>query len=155
MKLTEWADIAEIFGGAAIIASLIFIGVEVRENTRVTILTSDRALDQQNLVLNLAITNSADFADILVRAEFDRDSLTATERVRFDNYCLSRFAAYENVVANFGEGLIDDEDYDVWAALFKNRYGQPGYRQFWIEYRTVYFPKFRAWTDEQFGVSAG
>jgi len=46
MKLSEWANVAEIFGGAAIIASLIFVGLEVRENTQVVKLTSDRALDQ-------------------------------------------------------------------------------------------------------------
>ena len=91
MKLTEWADIAEIFGGVAIIASLIFVGLEVQENTRVTILTSDRALDQQNMAINLAVINSADFADILVRGESNRDSLSAADRARFDNYCFSRF----------------------------------------------------------------
>ena len=152
MKLSEWAHAAEIIGGAAIIASLIFVGLEVRENTRVTVLTSDRALDQQNLALNLSITNSADFAEVLVRAELDRDNLTAAERARFDNYCLSRFGAYENLVTNFAEGFVSDDEYDVWAENFKYRFDKPGYREFWIEHRTTYFPDFRAWADEQFGI---
>ncbi len=76
LKLSEWANIAEIIGGIAIVASLLFVGLEVRENTRVTILTSDRALDQQNLALNLQITNSPDFAEIVVRAEMNRDTLS-------------------------------------------------------------------------------
>jgi hypothetical protein len=153
MRLEKYALIAEIFGGVAIVLSLIFVGLEVRENTRVTILTSDRSLDQQNLALNLAITNSADFAELLVRAELDRDSLTDEERARFDNYCFSRFGGYENVVANFAEGFVSDDEYNVWAEHFRYRFDKPGYRQFWIEYRSGYFSSFRAWADEQFGIA--
>ena len=153
MKLSEWAHIAEIVAGAAIIASLIFVGFEIRENTQVAILTSDRALDQQNLALNLSITNSADFADVLVRAESDRDSLIAVERARFDHYCFSRFGAYENVVANFAAGFGSDDEFEVWAQHFRDRFDKPGYRQFWIDYRSGYFLDFRAWVDEQYGIT--
>ena len=153
MKLTEWADIAEIFGGAAIIASLIFVGLEIQENTRVTILTSDRALDQQNMAINFAVINSADFADILVRGESNRDSLSPADRARFDNYCFSRFGAFENVAANFREGLMNEGEYEVWTTLFEVRFGKPGYRQFWIENRNVFFLNFRVWADKRFGLS--
>ena len=152
MKLSEWAQIAEIIGGTAIIASLIFVGLQVRENTRITMLTSDRALDQQNLALNLSVTDSNNFASILVRAELDRDDLEAAERARFDNYCFSRFGGYENVIANRTEGFIPDDEYNVWATHFKYRFDKPGYRQFWDEYRKGYFPDFRAWVDELYGL---
>jgi len=154
MKLEKWALVAEIVGALAIVLSLIFVGLEIRGNTRVTTLNLDRAVDQQNLALNLAITNSADFAELPVRGELDRDGLNTAERARFDNYCLSRFGAYENVVDDFASGFIAEDDFDVWAVHFKYRFDKPGYRQFWIEYRSEYFVNFRAWTDEQFGISA-
>ncbi len=153
MKLEKWALVAEIVGALAIVLSLIFVGLEIRDSTRVTTLNLDRVLDQQNLALNLAITNSADFAELLVRGESDRDGLNTAERARFDNYCLSRFGAYENIVDDFAAGFIADDDYDVWAGHFKYRFDKPGYRQFWIEYRSQYFASFRAWADEQFGIS--
>jgi len=154
LTLDKWALIAEIVGGLAIVLSLIFVGLEIRENTRVTMLTSDRAVDQQNLALNLSVASSADFADLLVRGEADRSNLTEAERARFDNYCLSRFGAYENVVANFSGGLVPEEEYDIWGEHFRYRFDKPGYRQFWLDYRTRYFPVFRAWADEQFGITA-
>ncbi len=153
MKLEKWALVAEIVGALAIVLSLIFVGLEIRDSTRVTTLTLDRVLDQQNLALNLAITNSADFAELLVRGELDRDGLNTAERARFDNYCFSRFGGYENVVANFAEGFVSDDEYNVWAEHFRYRFDKPGYRQFWIEYRSGYFSSFRAWADEQFGIA--
>ena len=152
MKLSEWADVAEIIGSAAIIASLIFVGLQVRENTQVIRLTSDRAVDQQNLALNLTVAQSPDFAEILVRAESDRDSLTVAERARFDHFCFSQFGTYENVVDIFGEGFMPDQEFDVWTQHFNDRFVRPGYRQFWVEFRGGYFPNFRAWADEQFDV---
>jgi hypothetical protein len=152
MKLSEWANVAEIVGGAAIIASLIFVGLEVRENTQVVKLTSDRALDQQNLVLNTSVANNQDLAEILVKGESDRDSLSEVERARFDNYCFSRFGAFENVIGNYSEGFVADNEYNVWSVYFKHRLGKQGYRQFWIEYRDGFFPTFRAWADQQYGM---
>jgi hypothetical protein len=154
MKPSDWAHIAEVIGGVAIVASLIFVGLEVRENTQVTKLTLDRGIDQQNLALNLTLAQNSELADILVRAEMNRDSLTNAERIRFDNYCYSRFGAYENVVGDFSNGFITQEEYDVWITNFDFRFNKPGYRQFWIENRMGYFPAFRAWADERFGMTS-
>ena len=152
MKLKEWAQVAEIVGGAAIIASLLFVGIQVRENTQVVIMTSDLAIDQQNVALNISVVESPDFADLLVKGEADLGALTAAERARFDNYCFARFGAYENVVGNFGKGFISDEEYDIWARHFEDRFDKPGYRQFWVENRNGYFPQFRSWADERYGI---
>ncbi len=153
MKLSEWAQVAEIVGGAAIIASLIFVGMQVGENTRVVKMAADRAIDQQNVALNISVVESPDFAALLVRGELDRGSLTTAERARFDNYSLARFGAYENVVGNFSEGFISDEEYQVWARHFEYRFDKPGYKQLWIELRSGYFPAFRSWADERYGIS--
>lgn len=34
LSLSEWASLAEVVGAAAVVVSLIFVGVQVRENTR-------------------------------------------------------------------------------------------------------------------------
>lgn len=154
MKLSEWAHVAEVIGGVAIVASLIFVGLEVRENTQVTRLTMDRTIDQQSIALNLSIAQSSDLADILIRGELDRDSLTPAERARFDNYCLSRFGSYENIVGDFYAGFVADKEFQLWANHFEFRFAKPGYRQFWLAHRNVYFESFRHWGDQRYGIDA-
>ena len=153
MQLKEWAQIAEIVGGIAIVASLVFVGLEVRENTQVVILTSDRAVDQQNVALNISVIENHDVAEILARGETDRRSLDEVDRIRFDNYTFSRFGAYENVVGNLDEGFIDSEEEAVWIEHFRYRFDKPGYRDFWLQYRHGYFPRFRAWIDAIYGTA--
>jgi hypothetical protein len=154
MKLSEWAHIAEVTGAVAIVASLIFVGLEVRENTQVTRLTMDRTIDQQSIALNLTVAQSADFADVLVRGELDRSSLSPADRARFDNYCLSRFGSYENIVGDFDAGFIADKEFQLWAEHFEFRFDRPGYRQFWIAHREVYFESFQQWGDARYGIEA-
>lgn len=36
MQLSDWAALAEILSAAAVIVSLIFVGAQIRENTRAT-----------------------------------------------------------------------------------------------------------------------
>ena len=154
MKLSEWAHIAEVTGAVAIVASLIFVGLEVQENTRVNRLTMDRTIDQQSIALNLLIAESPDLADILVKGELDRDNLTPAEQARFDNYCLSRFGSYENIVGDYYAGFVADVEFQLWAKHFEFRFDKPGYRQFWIAHRNVYFESFRHWGDERYGIEA-
>ena len=37
MKNASWKDIAEVFGFAAIVASLIFVGLELRQSQRIAV----------------------------------------------------------------------------------------------------------------------
>lgn len=152
LKLSEMAHLAEIIGGIGIVASLIFVGMQVRENTLLIGVNSDQTVDTQNLALNVAVAESADLADILVRGEADRESLSDVEKKRFDNYSFSRFGSYENVVGIFERGLMTQSDFDIWSRHFNDRFNRPGYRQFWIEYRDGYFPEFRIWADIQFEI---
>lgn len=41
MSIQEWAAIAEIVGALAVVASLVYLAVQIRQNTR-----SERTLDQ-------------------------------------------------------------------------------------------------------------
>lgn len=135
-----------MIGGAAIVAALIFVGLEVRENTQVSTLTLDRMIDQQSVALNRSITASADFADILVRGEQDRDSFSPAE--------LARFGSYENLVGDFAAGSIGDKEFDLRARHFEFRCDKPGYRQFRVAHRNVYFESLRQWADERYGIAA-
>lgn len=49
MKLEKWALLAEIVGGAAIVLSLVFVGIQIRSNTQVARATAyDRNIDSMN-----------------------------------------------------------------------------------------------------------
>ena len=53
--LAEWASVAEIIGALAIVVSLVFVGLQIRANTRAT----QNATYQQSVGYEIEILNEA------------------------------------------------------------------------------------------------
>ena len=83
MKLEKYALIAEIVGGLAVIFGLIFVGLQLRQNT-----IAQRVTATQTLVVDYAnavdfLTKDEQFACIYVRGSNGLENLTGIERYEF------------------------------------------------------------------------
>jgi len=57
-KLSDWANVAQIVSGVAVVATLVFLILGIRENTAVTRATAyDRNMDSLNFVRNVLVTD--------------------------------------------------------------------------------------------------
>ena len=68
-KLQEYALIAEIIGGIAIVCSLIFVGVQIRQNSEVSEINAYQELTSQITLINTLRVQNADFANLYWRFE--------------------------------------------------------------------------------------
>ena len=99
-KLSDWASIAEIVGAAAIVVSLLFVGVQVRESTKATqaatqqqgfgyelqILLAQNEISREGAVRLGVMTQDLDFSDTS-KAELEANSLyVATLRLFEDQF---------------------------------------------------------------------
>ena len=90
MTREKWKDVLEGIGFAAIIASLIFVGIETRNSTKQAILTT-RALEiaaYQDLIdnilnMNMAITQDAEVASLMYKVWRNSEQLSDLEEFRF------------------------------------------------------------------------
>ena len=83
MKLKRYALIAEIVGGLAVIVGLIFVGLELRQNTIMQKVTATQTLvvDYENAID--AIGQDTKIACIYVRGINGLENLNGIERYRF------------------------------------------------------------------------
>ena len=83
MKLKEYALVAEIVGGLAVLIGLIFVGLELRQNTVAQRVTATQTLvvDYENAVDLLA--KDEESACIYVRGSNGLENLTGIERYQF------------------------------------------------------------------------
>ena len=82
LRLSDWANIAEVIGAVAVVASLLYVGVQVQENTR-----EIRATNRQQLV-GRAHESTNRFAvnpqlTTIIAKVADGDSLTASEALQY------------------------------------------------------------------------
>ncbi len=109
----KWAAIAEVFGTLAVVVSLIFVGISIRQNTVVV------QANQQNLLYELTDSwfsdqvSNPELFEIESRAA-DPESLTYVERRLFTTQTFRAMNVWENAYFKHKNGLLTDDQYQVW-----------------------------------------
>ena len=92
LTILDWRAIGELIGGLAVILSLIYVGTQVRQNTKATKLTSyQHALDKLT-ALDLLLAKDQALHRIAWLVEKSRDELTEEEWSRYTYLTLPNFA---------------------------------------------------------------
>ncbi len=148
MKLSEWASVAEIAGAVAVVVTLVYLGVEVSQNTSaVKANTRQAMIDYGREQSEILVTNTA-LASLVSRGEEDPSSLTAHERQQFYEFTTWRLAMWETAYLNNEEGLLDDEMWLAWDGYYRLLVADKiGYAAFWRDTRPQWHSRFMAHID--------
>ena len=147
-------DLRETLGVLAVVASLVFVGLEIRQNTAVARGHARQelaALNQEWLILQ---SSDSTFNDIYRKYWIAADSsLTASEITRASWGMRLNLRRMENVFFQFKEGLVDESalqsyGFQVASALFQS----PRFMEFWVtrDERRAYDPDFVQFLEERF-----
>ncbi len=116
MKTTNWKDVAETVGIAAILVSLIIIIMELRQTQSALIASTyqSRALDAVGV--EGAKADSEVLGPLLARVDLDDPESLATlnelERFRLRSYFVSRLIDLDNEYYQYQKGFLDDEYFE-------------------------------------------
>ena len=87
-KLQEYALIAEIIGAVAIVCSLIFVGLQIRQNSRISSVNAYQELISQISTMNSLRIQDPGFADLFWRFDHGQQPATDEERSRLEAFLL-------------------------------------------------------------------
>ncbi len=149
MDIMELGAIGELVGGVAVIASLIYVGLQVRQSARDTRASNFHAVTDSFNALNIQIAGNAELAEILDKGNSDRQSLNSNERVRYDFLYLSVFRILETVFTQSRSGAGET---DLWRAeerTVEALLSARGVRQWWKENPLSLTPQFRQFVESQ------
>jgi hypothetical protein len=147
MELEQLYYLGELVGVVAIIGSLMFVGVQMRQSTHATRAASHHAITDTMNQANLAIAHNPEFAQIWVSGLEDRGSLNESQMAQFDMQLLSYFHIFDTMFyqARVGAGdvsLLKSEEGGI-AFLSSQR----GVQEWWSENPYGYSPEFRAYIN--------
>ena len=137
-------NFGEFFGAIAVVATLGYLAVQVRQNTR-----SVRAANYQ------AFSESyGDFRTLLVKDERlgalwgkglrSRSELSASERFQFDGLMMNWTRAAELHFYQEIKGLVDEPFYSGWLDEAAAVWSMPGALEWWSEHSRSFNADFRA-----------
>ena len=102
MSIQEWAAIAEIIGAVAVVASLVYLAVQIRQNTHglsmnlksTELAAFERNVEAGNRIREIFILNP-DISDLYERGKESYSDLGGNDKIRFAMVLSNVFSAYQ------------------------------------------------------------
>ena len=131
LKLSEWANVAEIIAAMVIVISLIYVGLEVNQNTQAL-----RNEVHQNVMAILSeqqnvLVTDAEFHRIFATAEISPAELTDLEWSRFEEFLYVRFGVWEYLFVSYQDEAIPDSVWSAYEPYYLSIICKPGYQRWW------------------------
>lgn len=143
MNWESIAAIAEMLGAIAVVASLVYLGRQVHQNT--TAVRTGNANTMQNNFQKLAkvfYTDPQMTTFILQAMESDRD-LTPAQRQGAYAYFFDFLKTAELAHYHLRRGELDDELWQASESFYKAYFTTPGFRAYWKERKASFVPAFQ------------
>jgi len=146
-KSTLVRRLFEYVTAAGVIVSIVFVGLELRQNTAAVRGATYQELAATSAELTLALANDGDLARIFVRWEADPESLSADEKLRIRVYLLGVGRNMENAFQQARVGTITDDLWMGYLDTYRRFASMPGFGQYWDGAQTGFSTEFRAYVD--------
>jgi len=143
-KLKNIALIAEIFGGIAILITLIFVGIQFRENTIATKSATANAANAITIAWYSETGNSAQSSQLMWDYIKDPKSITSNaEKYQVTILIHGLFLAFQNSYYLAAEGTLDQNVHESLTAAISTVRNQPGFIDYWENRKSLFFVEFR------------
>lgn len=144
LSLSDWANLAEIGAAIGVIISLIFVGMELQNNTAATEAATREAINQKDIqYLSLRLDSSV-LAQAHAKVE-SGDDLSELETSQMIHQELINFIAFENSYYQFRKGVLEENEWLRHRNIIRGQIREFPYSQvMWERHGHIFGPEFQA-----------
>ena len=148
MSIQDWAAISEIVGAIAIIVSLIYVGVQLRQNTRATrVITSQAFVQTHGESVSHLIQE--EFRDIYWRGLAGLSNLHGSELAAFGGWTAQLLREFESFYFQWKAGAFEDQIWSGWNCQFRDAFGYLGVQEVWTIRSHHFSEEFREFVKRE------
>ncbi len=148
MTLESWAHVAEIVGGIAVVASLIYVGIQIRDSNRVSQANARHNISEFVLQVSLFNAGHADRIAAIQQKLAEGSELTGAER-EFQWWGHMNFMLHaETYFHHYELGLMPDGHWKGYLRYMEGYSTSPGFVDFWSEVGPAFSRDFSNWMTE-------
>jgi hypothetical protein len=140
-------NFGEFVGAIAVVFTLAYLAVQIRQNTRATAAASHHAVTNSLNQGNIAMAQDAELAQIWVTGCADRESLGEADQQRLDMLLLAYFHVFDSL---FYSAKIGTGERDLLLAEekgFSYLMNLPGVYDWWEENPYAFSAEFRSYME--------
>lgn len=144
MNWEALAAIAELIAAVAVVVTLVYLGREVRHNSRSVEMAALRDTTAQWNHWSNMIATSPDLADVVSKGNHSYQALSGPEKLRYGAYVQSFFDNVESV-RSLALDYDADKNIEVLESIVTRRLAIQGFADWWAENTDDYEQEFVDW----------
>jgi hypothetical protein len=146
MSLSDLAALGSFVSGFAVLVSLIYLALQVRQTKRNQQISIRHSRASRIVELQLALADSA-VADAWLHGSWRPEEITETEISQFMSLCRALFFHFEDSFYQREEGLLNDDAFETVVAGVRLSARSPGWRAAWKLARPNFGGRFLEFMD--------
>ena len=147
VKLKKIGVLAEIIGGIAILISLLFVGIQLKENTKATrAATATATIDTMTnwyVTLGTDEESSSGFWRFLANPE----TMSKEEQLSHIYVFHGLFLAFQNSYFLAQDGTLDIRIHESLNQVLIGVKDQPGFHLYWKSRKSIFFKEYQDYVD--------
>ena len=140
--------IAELVGAIGVVASLVYLGIQIRRSTRSTNTAAFQESVRSFQDLTSLIVQNGELAHLLVSGSQNREELSPDDRLRFHSFWAVLFMNMEMGFHYRRNGMLEAEVFDSMSHDLMMYLRIPGVRSWWKSNQESSGVSFRAYVND-------
>ena len=154
MTLVDLANVGQVVGALAVFASLVFVGLQVRQNTKAARATALQ-MNADYWLSYFALLADKQLSEVYSKGALGREELEGSQFGQFFFLCRATFMGCENQHHQYLSGLLDDDAYRGYEATIREQIAAfPGIRAMWQLVKHTYGTEFVTFLDAQIAATS-
>ena len=155
MTVEQFANLAEIIGVILVIASLVYVAQQLRQNTAMMRVgaSNERVKRDFDIVANLL--DSRDLAEVWVKGGTQFDALDEVDQQRAVFFEYRAIVLWHHVFELRQQKLTSDADWHWSEWVIQNIGRRQAVREAWQVFKNAYDKPFQEYIDRQFAIADG
>lgn len=151
MNIESLTGIAEITGAVVVIISLLYVGLQIRQNNNLAAGAAQRELMNS---FQVQLDRIVAAPEVFRRGLSDFDSLSENDKVRFHLIFNGFINHLEQTLRMLERGLETQDNVDMYGAICLVFLQEPGGMQMWEATKDLYFPRSASYIESRLSSNA-
>ena len=141
-------ETAQILGGIGVIASIVYVGIQIRNNARALRAATYQQLSVISLQGWMSMAHNGETTGIMLRGMDDFSSLNRVEKARFRFVVMGYVKGFENAWFQRKIGTLREGDWKASTADLHSFFSTPGTHAAWPMVKNRFNAEFTAYLDD-------
>jgi hypothetical protein len=143
MNLNDLANLGQIIGAIAVVISLIYVAMQIRQNTNAVRAATAQSVHEHFASWYHLLASDESLSQIVIDGLKDYVSLSEKDKARFVATFMAFLSYSQNAFFKWRKELLEQPLWMGWELLIMNLVSAPGGKEFWKERGYLFGEEFR------------